>query len=610
MKTKLSETSRRIELGLVAVALAGCAASGAKPGATYEEIKAEMAKAAAERPKAAQPEAVSKALLPPLRMEMPKAGARPLEPKFDLVVNNAPATQVFMGIVSGTRYSMLVHPEVTGTISVNLKDVTVFEALDAIRELYGYDYKVDGTRIFIQPLTLQTRVFQVNYLTGRRQGKSELRVTSSAIQGTGVPGAPAAVTPTVTTTPGIVGQSVQSSDVTMTSSNDFWEELTRSLNAIVGSGAGRSVVVSPQTGNVVVRAMPEELKNVANYLKASQLAVERQVILEAKIIEVQLNNGYQQGINWAAFKTGPNSRFAAGQLTPGTVLTPSTTPLTPPLAPPLPPSATLIGGTTTGTPVTGTPIVANPANPGVIVSAAGAAGTLFGLAFQTSSFAALLSFLETQGTVHVLSSPRIATLNNQKAVLKVGQDELFVTNVSSTTTTGTATTTTPTITLQSFFSGIALDVTPRIDENNNVMLHIHPSVSNVEQVTKKIDLTGTLGTITVPVPRSSISETDSIVRAQDGQIVAIGGLMKQQQTEDRSQVPGLGDMPVVGPLFRQTNQQSEKRELVILLKPTVIQDDKNWAQNILESRERIQSMDPGSSYGGKSDMPGAGTEQK
>ncbi|MGH8750722.1 MAG: type II secretion system protein GspD, partial [Burkholderiales bacterium] len=200
-------------------------------------------------------------------------------------------------------------------------------------------------------------------------------------------------------------------------------------------------------------------------------------------------------------------------------------------------------------------------------------------------------FLETQGNVSVLSSPRIATLNNQKAVLKVGQDELFVTNISSTTTaTGISSTTAPTVTLQSFFSGIALDVTPQIDEDNNIILHIHPSVSNVQQVQRDVRAGGSVGTISIPVPRSAIQETDSVIRAQNGQIVAIGGLISQSQTGDRSQVPVLGDVPVAGNLFANNNKVSQKRELVILLKPTVIQSDKDWQQNILETSERIKSL--------------------
>ena len=214
-----------------------------------------------------------------------------------------------------------------------------------------------------------------------------------------------------------------------------------------------------------------------------------------------------------------------------------------------------------------------------------ATGSLFGLAFQTSNFAALLNFLESQGNVHVLSSPRIATLNNQKAVLKVGTDEFFVTNVSTTTTTGTATTTTPSVTLQPFFSGIALDVTPRIDENNEIILHIHPAVSQVSTVNKIVDVGGIGGVLNLPLASSSISETDSIVRARNGQIVAIGGLMRQATTDDRSGLPGLPKS-----VFGQISQTSEKRELVILLKPTVINNDSDWSQDITQSRDHINNM--------------------
>jgi len=209
---------------------------------------------------------------------------------------------------------------------------------------------------------------------------------------------------------------------------------------------------------------------------------------------------------------------------------------------------------------------------------------MFGLAFQTSNFAALLDFLESQGNVHVLSSPRIATLNNQKAVLKVGTDEFFVTNVSTTITTGTATTSTPTVTLQPFFSGIALDVTPRIDENNEIILHVHPSVSLVSTVTKTVN-TGAGGTLVMPLASSSISETDSIVRARDGQIVAIGGLMRQATFDDQSGLPGLPKA-----VFGQTNKRIEKRELVILLKPTVVDNNKDWSDDITRSRDRVNGM--------------------
>ncbi len=609
--------------------LGGCVASPARQATTFDQIGTELAKGGTDRAKPAQSDAVGAALLPPLRIEMPAAYGKPLEQKFDLVVNNAPANQVFMGIVNGTRYSMLVHPDVTGAISVNLKDVTVLEALGAIREIYGYEYKVEGNRIVIQPVTIQTRIFKVNYLVGRRQGASDTRVHSGSINTTS-----SSPTSTPGSTPGAGGttSSVQESSSIYTSTrNDFWADLEDSVRTVIGcrmptrsagggaggtaggaSGAqrnvetvsgrgvdgcdgGRSVVINPQSGVVVVRAMPAEQRDVSVFLNASQLSVERQVILEAKILEVELNDGYQAGVNWAGIANLGRSSVSIGRSSGG--------------------FRTNSGANTgvqlvTATPdANGTP-TANSAIDGFTYNPLlTATNGVFGFAIANQNFASLLEFLQTQGNVQVLSSPRIATLNNQKAVLKVGTDEFFVTSVSTTTTTGTATTTTPTVTLQPFFSGIALDVTPQIDENNIITLHVHPSVSKVSTVNKLVDL-GTAGSINLPLASSNVSETDSIIRAQDGQVVAIGGLMKQTMSEARSQVPGVGDVPFLGSLFRQTNQGAVKKELVILLKPTVIQGDGSWQQNIQGAQQRIEKMDRGFSYGGRAEVFGVGAESK
>ena len=540
---------------------AGCQTPLGKRPTTLEQINDEMAQAVRESAKPAAPDAVSQALLPPLKIAIPASGMRAVEPKFDLVVNNAPANQVFMGIVSGTRYSMLVHPDVAGSISVNLKDVTVLEALDAIRELYGYDYKLEGTRIYILPLTLQTHVFQVNYLMSQRKGTSEITVTSGSISNTSSGNSAGS-----TTSPTTTATALQSSKILTTSNTDFWGELKAALTTIVGTENGRSLVVSPQSGVVVVKAMPAELRAVAQYLRATQVSVDRQVILEAKIIEVKLSDGSQSGINWAAFDKNNQFRGGLGANAGNVVL----------------PGGALTAGTT----------LSSLLGSGLATASGATANGLFGLAFRTSSFAALLEFLESQGTVSVLSSPRIATLNNQKAVLKVGTDEFFVTNVSTSTTTagGTAAISNPNVTLQPFFSGIALDVTPQIDENNNITLHIHPSVSDVTTVNKSISLGSSGGTLNLPLASSAVSETDSIVRAEDGQVVAIGGLMRSASISDNSQIPGVGEVPIVGELFKHRSSSVSKRELVILLKPTVVKGNETWSQNILESQRNIQNL--------------------
>jgi len=555
---------KRIIILLCVLFVSACATSGSKQ-AVKNEITNQMDAAVKNATQPSKQEEVNNALLPPLVAPTEKAdGGAPVEAKFDLAVSNTPAQQVFMAIVSGTRYSMLLHPDVSGNVSLNLKDVTVFDALEAIREMYGYEYKMDGNRIYIQPLGLQTRIFQVNYLTGQRDGKSNLRVASGSVADSATGG----TTTNTTNNTAANSQNRDGSKVSMTSKSDFWEELSEALKAIVGAEKGRSVVISPMSGVIVVRATPEEMKNIAAYLKASQISIERQVILEAKIVEVQLNDSFQSGVNWAAFANGAAKRASGGMVSSGSTLTPT--------------AGTALSNSVVSSNV-GTNLVATALPTGAV------AGTMFGLAFQTSNFAALLNMLETQGDVHVLSSPRIATLNNQKAVLKVGTDEFFVTEVSGGTqstaqTPGTA----PTVKVQPFFSGIALDVTPRIDENDDIILHVHPSVSAVSTVNKTVNLGSSGGTSNIynlPLASSSVSETDSIVRARGGQIVVIGGLMRQASFDDRSGLPGLPKL-----LFGQVSQRTEKRELVIMIKPTVVNSDKDWSEDITRSRDRINSM--------------------
>lgn len=548
--------------------LAGCASNAPQNnGQLNSKMQAALKEAAAAKSAAPLPEVVNEALLPPLKVELPKSNAKKLEPRFDLVVNNAPAAQVLMGIVSGTRYSMLLHPDMAGNVSVNLKDVTVFEALDALRDLYGYEYKVDGTRIMIEPQTLQTRVFQVNYIVGQRKGSSDTQVTSGSLGASNSNTASQNPSTATTSTPGQTNQvALISSSISTNTSNDFWSDLGLSLNGIVGSEAGRKVVVNLQSGVIMVRAMPKEIRNVESFLRLMQVNIERQVILEAKILRVELNTDSQSGVNWSVFGSRGSSKGLVGNINNNTSIGTS-------------------GAQTSGT------LSADVG--GVLSNAATTAigGPLFAVALQGANFAALMQFLETQGDVEVLSSPRIATINNQKAVLKVGTDEFFITGVRQSTTASVgATTTIPEVTLQPFFSGISLDVTPQIDKDDNIILHMHPSISQVTTVTKQFTLGGTTNQFNLPLPSSSVNETDSIVRTRDGSVIAIGGLMTESSTKTGSKVPGLGDIKGVGKAFRQHSEQSSKSELVILLKSTVVQGDQSWSEDMLSAQQRLEGM--------------------
>ena len=239
---------------------------------------------------------------------------------------------------------------------------------------------------------------------------------------------------------------------------------------------------------VFARGMPEELRAIGDYLQRIHGAAKRQVVLEAKIIEVTLSDGFQAGVNWAAVQQQADGDVFAG--------------------------GNLSGGRAAGRRAAARrrPAAIGPGNP-VTAFASETIGAAFALALDIGDFNAFVELLETQGETRVLSSPRVATLNNQKAVIKAGTDEFFVTDVSSNTVTGTAATTSRDVTLTPFFSGIALDVTPQISADGEVILHIHPTVSEVTDQTKELTVSGE--TDALPLAFSEIRESDSIVQGEE-----------------------------------------------------------------------------------------------
>ena len=565
-----------VVMSALTVMLSGCA-NAPKDTSTIDKINESLQEAVASTEQSDQqtPQSVSDALVPAININLPSEAIE-TEARFDLAVKDAVAKTFFMGLVDGTDYNMVVHPDVTGKVSLTLKDVTIPEVMAILRDIYGYEFRNQDGLYQVLPRRLQSRIFKVNYLNVIRRGKSQTRVSSGQIsQPTSSSSASNSTTSNTTSgtsstsTSGDAGalSSLSGSQVETNSLADFWSELETSLSVVVGSGGGRSVVVNPQSGIVLIRAMPSELRDVSEFLDTTADIVERQVILEAKIIEVELNDGFRSGINWSALGEPGRGNTALATQSGGSSVFNS-------------------AGTTTGT--AGSAVTLQPG----IAPFAGivdtALGGVFSLALNLNDFTAFIELLETQGNVQVLSSPRVATVNNQKAVIKVGVDEFFVTDISSTTVTGTTTTSTPDITLTPFFSGIALDVIPQIDEDNNVIMHIHPTVSEVAEQTKIITVGGQAQSL--PLAQSRVRESDSIVRARNNQIIVIGGLMQNITRDDVGATPGLSDVPIVGSLFRHNKQSSRKSELVILLRPIVVDTDAAWKTSLRKSSKRIKSF--------------------
>jgi len=449
---------------------------------------------------------------------------RIIEERFDVSVKEVDVKSFLLGLVNSTPYNIIVSPDLDFVISLQLKNVTVADILYTLTQIYPVVIEKSDNLYLASSAETMTAIYNVDYLNIHRTGDSKTSVAGQSISG---------------------GQSSQnqqggnnqssnnqskannirqtnSSNVETKSETHFWKELSTSLDLIIKNEKQASVVVSPHAGLVVVRALPKTQQLIKTYLAKTQNILDRQVIIEAKIIEVRLNEGFQAGVDWSRIGSTNGDVFTLGQ------------------------QGQVIKQPTSDTPLNG----------------------IFSLLYQGNSFSAAIDLLKSQGDVQVLSSPRVSTINNQKAIIKVGSDEFFVTDVSTTTVTGTSTATTPDVTLTPFFSGISLDVTPQVNRQGDIVLHIHPIVSEVIDQSKTLSLGQ--DQFTLPLALTNVRESDSLVRTRDGRVVVIGGLMQNTITEEQTSTPVLGDIPLVGNLFRQTRQSQIKSELVILLRAKLV----------------------------------------
>ncbi len=492
---------------------------------------------------------------PPQAISMP-------EPRLRIAAHDVDAVEFFGSLFKGSRYSVAVHPGVAGQISVELKDVTLTEVLAVVGDMYGFDVQRKGNVFHVYPAGLRTETIPVNYLMMSRRGLSRTSVSTGGVASNDNNSSnnnnfDNANNNTNNSTSNRSSNGNSNSDSNGTrietdTNSDYWTDLRDTLQTLIGSGDGRAVITSPQAGLVTIRAYPKELKAVREFLNQSESHLKRQVVLEARILEVALNEGYEQGVDWSGLSASWDGNKG---ITGGGSLTPST--------------------------------IAN--TPNQIFSALGGGA---GFKISDGNFNVAVNLLKTQGDVNTLSSPRVTATNNQKAVIKVGTDEYFVTNASTTTTTSgtSAPIVTPNVELTPFFSGIALDVTPQIDEEGKVLLHIHPSVIDTEEQKKTIDV-GTADPLILPLAKSSIRESDTVVQANNGDIIVIGGLMKTDKQEIVSKVPLLGDIPWVGEAFTNRRESTKKVELVILLKPTVVEKD-TWQNELQRSSELLDKWYP------------------
>jgi len=471
--------------------------------------------------------------------------------RFDVNTDGLSAKLFFMNLMVGSGKNIVVHSSVSGLITLSLDDVTIEDVLTVVRDVYGFDCKYENTIYTVFPKELRAEVFPINYINVKRVGISDTSVLTGnvesstqassqlASQGANLIGDGDAISP---------GSRIQTRTET-----DFWVSLDRALSELIGVsgnyaaegiGKWRKVIANPQPGMAIVTAMPSELASVKAFLDKARLSVKRQVIIEAKILEVQLNDGNQAGVNWNAI----NGQLLLGK------------------------NASESDGSVN------------------ITQVSEDVGEIFSLLVRISDVGTLLSLLETKGELQVLSSSRVSTVNNQKAVIRVGSDQFFVIGLSSSMISNASSTTSfPDIELSSFFSGISLDVTPQISDEGSVILHIHPVVSAVTEEQKNIIIGDSA--FSLPLALRDVRESDSIVRAKSGQVIVLGGLMQERINRDQAKRPGLSDVPVAGNLFKTQSNSHVKSELIILLKPIVIEQD-SWVNDFYKTDARFEQLNP------------------
>ncbi|MDC0535389.1 secretin N-terminal domain-containing protein [Francisellaceae bacterium] len=529
--------------------------------------------------------AVSDLLLPSLSLPNENAANNQ---RFDVAVNNMSAKTFFSGLVSDTPYSIVVSPNVDQSISLSLKNVTIPEVLATTASLYDLEFKKTQYGYEVYPAGIETRIFKINYLDIVRKGESRTMVNSGSLSannqnggigngntqfgggafgggfgGFGGNNGGFAGNGTGNNNNNLGAGAANglqlSTSVISQSESNFWEELEDSLDLFIGEVDSKDVVINPQSGTVVVRTTKQKANQIAEYIDGLQSTMNRQVILEAKIMEVTLSDGYQAGIDWNIFgaKQELNQAFGGGE--------------------------TLIDSAKE------------------LLNVFSVKATWGGDKFTT-----FIRLLSTQGNVQVLSSPRIATMNNQKAIMKIGEDSFFITGVDNTIVGDVGANNVQSVNLQPFFSGLALSVTPQIAPDNDIILHIHPIISDVSQKILKYKLGGDQNEQQIPTASSKIKESDNIVRAENGQMVVIAGLMGSSTEETIDSVPFLGKIPYFGSFFRSTKQESVRTEMVILLRPVIIINGQEWTRDMEAMKERYKKLNRGFHFG--SHMQRFGTE--
>ncbi len=513
------------------------------------------------------------AIAPPLP---PPPRVTPKQEVYSVVMQNVNVQDLLFALARDARINVDIHPSISGTVTMNVRDQTLTEILERVARQVDLRYEMQGNNLSILPDLPYLKNYRVDYPNIQRNSAISISTSTNVASTGSAPGQSSAGT----------GSNASTSEITSRSNNNFWDTLVNNIrdmlretdkvipaNAATGAnaspvqapavgaasatsnsananpnvttGAGRtvfreaaSVMANAEAGYISVRATQTQHDKVRDFVDRVMRSARRQVLIEATIVEVDLSNRYQQGIDWSLIKPGGTAFDSSFSVRPAG------------------PSAGLQTG-------------------GLISSLTSL--TLNGPSiFKGYDLTGILNMLESFGTLRVLSSPKISVLNNQSSVLKVVDNKVYftlsVTAGTAATTTAAATPATYNTIINTVPIGLLMSVTPQISESNEVILNLRPTISRITGYAN--DPSPTLAQYGVGnrIPEVQTREMESVLRVQSGGIAILGGLMQDSRNNNSDEVPILNRLPGLGNLFKYRDESSKKTELVIFLRPTVLQD--------------------------------------
>ncbi|MCG8412650.1 MAG: hypothetical protein MI746_00390 [Pseudomonadales bacterium] len=514
MKREVS--SKLIFSALVAMGLVSCNNLPFDPPTSDAEFDVDN-RHIAEEPAAAPAEDIPD-IVQTIPLVTPPQEEVPLE-LYSVVVQDVDVRELLFAMARDADINIDVPGDVTGLVSINAIDQTLPQILERIGRQVDITWRFERADYLIVQADIPVwRNYRIDYVNVQRSTQSNVNVSSAVTGGIGDDGG---------------GDEGNNSTTTLaqTTENAFWDTLTANLSTLLGEGgaeevAASAIVISPESGLVSVRATNREHEAIYEFLEGVRTRALYQVMIEATVVEVNLNDRYQAGVDWSALARD-NGQVSFNQN------------------------------------LTGLNLDTAPTNILTIDKSAG-----------PDAITATISALNEFGDLRVLSSPKLMALNNQTALLRVVDNRIYFTIEVEQGFPATATSPAipPTFTseVHTVPVGFTMAVTPQISEDDQITLNVRPTISRILRFVNDPNPALADAAVVNSIPELQIREIESVLKVESGEIAILGGLMQDTIDSDVAGIPGINRIPLIGDAFNYRDDNTIKTELIIFIRPIVV----------------------------------------